>query len=122
MSSHDLKPAQLKQLGKLLHQLQTDLEEQLVIGEAAAGIVNLDQTSVGRISRMDAMQQQSMAVSTRQKAALRLRKVKAALQAMTQDEYGYCRQCDETIAFNRLLAQPEAKLCLSCQDKADRQQ
>ncbi len=111
--------AELKQ--RLLG-LQAQLNQQLIIGEDASKVVTLDQTSVGRLSRMDAMQQQSMALSTRGKISSRLQQVEAALRMMDTGEYGYCRDCDEPIAVPRLLAQPEAALCIRCQDTADRQQ
>ncbi len=117
-----LSPKNKQSLKSLLVQMHRDLEEQLSLSEAAIGIVTLDQTTIGRITRMDAMQQQSMAAFTREKAALRLRKVTLALHNMDHDEYGYCKKCDELIALPRLLAQPEANLCLSCQDRADGQQ
>ena len=112
---------QLKQLQQALTDSKIELEEQLLINKDSASVVELDQTLVGRVSRMDAIQQQSMAVSTRQKAQLKLKKVQAALDTMATDDYGYCRQCDEPIGFQRLTAQPEANLCLLCQDKADQQ-
>jgi DnaK suppressor protein len=122
MPNEDLDKDQIAALQERLLQLQTELEEQLTLGKAATGVVKLDQTSVGRLSRMDAMQQQNMAVSTQKKAAVRLGKVQAALLAIVEHDYGYCRRCDELIAYRRLLAQPEAKLCLLCQDLIDRQQ
>ena len=122
MAIVDISASQLKKLESLLLQSEADLQEQLKISKAATDVVTLDQTAVGRISRMDAMQQQSMAVSTRGKASAKLNRVKAALRAIANDEYGYCRQCDESIAFKRLLAQPEASYCLSCQEQTDRQQ
>ncbi len=85
-------------------------------------VVTLDQTAVGRVSRMDAMQQQSMAQTTRAKASLKLKKVEAALQDISNNKYGCCKQCGETIAFERLLAQPETKFCISCQDMTEHQQ
>ena len=118
----ELTQDNVQDLRQQLLQMQKDLEHQLNISEAAAGIVVLDQTAVGRISRMDAMQHQSMARSTREKATLRLKKVKLALQDINNDEYGYCKKCDECITLPRLLAQPEANFCLSCQDQLDRQQ
>ncbi|PCJ23253.1 MAG: hypothetical protein COA96_12335 [SAR86 cluster bacterium] len=105
---------------RLLLQSVKELKQHLNISKAAAGIVTLDQTTVGRVSRVDAMQQQSMAASTREMATQRLKKVTLALKSLENDCYGYCSGCDEEIALNRLLAQPEANLCLSCQDKHDR--
>lgn len=98
---------------------QQDLNEQLVISEQAAEIVTLDQTAVGRVSRIDALQQQSMAISTRGKAKLKLQKIAVALNAIANEDYGYCKQCDEDIPFKRLEIQPEAALCIVCQSKTD---
>lgn len=117
-----LSATQLKNIQALLLELQAELLEQLSISEEASAVVTLDQTAVGRVSRVDAMQQQSMAVSTRSKANLKLRRVRAAIAAIAREEYGYCASCDEDIGVRRLLAQPEATLCFGCQDKADRQQ
>jgi|TARA_B110000483_G_scaffold243520_1_gene333812 DnaK suppressor protein len=113
--SHEQKTTLTNTL--LLHQLE--LTEQLEISQQAAEIVTLDQTAVGRVSRIDALQQQSMAISTRGTAKLKLQKIAIALNAMSKDDYGYCRKCDEPIPFRRLEIQPEAAHCLSCQGKTD---
>lgn len=118
----ELDSKSLSKLKKQLKQIEHDLEEQLSISKSAAGVVTLDQTSVGRVSRMDAMQQQSMAVSTREKSNRRLQKVRLALKNMETGDYGFCKKCDDLISSPRLFAQPEANLCLSCQDQSDRQQ
>jgi DnaK suppressor protein len=47
-------------LKKLLLQQQHDLLQVRESGSRAAGTVTLDQTSVGRLSRMDALQSQAM--------------------------------------------------------------
>ena len=118
----ELDTKTLSTLRNLLLKMVKDLDEQLSISKSAAGIVTLDQTSVGRVSRIDAMQQQSMAVSTREKSRRRLKNVKQAINSMNSGDYGYCKKCDELISTPRLMAQPEAKFCLSCQDQSDRQQ
>lgn len=117
----DLSPDNLRDLQELLLLNKQKLEEQLEIAEAATQIVTLDQTSVGRISRMDAMQQQSMAVSTRAKATSSLREVIKALQRLADEDYGVCEKCDENIRLRRLMVQPEANYCLKCQDESDRE-
>lgn len=122
MNMEELDTKTLSTLKNLLLKMEKEIEEQLSISEAAAGVVTLDQTSVGRVSRMDAMQQQSMAVSTRQKSSKRLQSVKLALSSLNSGNYGYCKSCDELITTPRLMAQPEAKFCLNCQDKSDHQQ
>ena len=114
-----LTPKQKQELRLVLQSNKTKLEQQLLDAESATGVVILDQSSVGRVSRVDAMQQQSMAVSTRAKAEASLRKVLKALKRMEAEDFGYCRQCDEPIQFNRLKVQPQASHCLKCQDQLD---
>ena len=116
-----LSKEQVEALRSALLDMRNNLTEQLAISKSAAAVVNLDQSMVGRVSRMDAMQQQGMAVSTRDKATRRLRRIELALNAMAKDAYGLCSQCDEAISFPRLQAQPEARLCIDCQSRADQQ-
>ena len=112
-------PKQTQELRLLLKSNKTRLEQQLRDSESATGVVTLDQSSVGMLSRMDAMQQQSMAVSTRAKAEASLRKTLKALHRMDAEDFGYCDQCDEPIQFKRLKVQPQASHCLKCQDQLD---
>lgn len=81
--------------------------------------VDLDEP-IGRISRMDAMQQQKMQTATRQAAQLRHRQVVAALARFAENEYGECLGCGEEIEIRRLEAQPEAPFCLACQSQRER--
>ena len=118
-SMEKLSNQQLAAIRKRLLQLEKNLSQQMEINRDAASIVALDQTSVGRVSRMGAIQQQSIALSTLRTTHLRLKRVQDALQALADNEYGFCEQCNELIAFKRLLARPEANLCINCQNHAD---
>ena len=80
------------------------LEAEDMAGREDQATVPLDQQSVGRLSRMDAMQRQAMAQATmRRRAAERLR-IKAALDRLEDGEYGYCTDCGEDIARRRRTA------------------
>ena len=79
--------------------------------------VELDQQSVGRLSRMDAMQQQSMDLAREERRRQRLAMLAAALRRMEEDEFGYCLSCGDDIAAARLVADPAATLCVDCQRK-----
>ena len=59
-----LSSQQIAVIRKQLQQLEKNLSQQMEINRDAASIVALDQTSVGRVSRMGAIQQQSIALST----------------------------------------------------------
>ena len=76
--------------------------------------VTLDQTSVGRLSRMDAMQGQAMAEATHQRRLGELRRIDAALERLENGEYGRCLVCDEPIPELRLAFDPTATLCIGC--------
>ena len=102
-----------------LEQLKDHLQDQIKQSWQSTEVVNLDQTLIGRISRADAMQQQNVAISARNSATIKLRKVQLALNTIEKNSYGYCRKCDESIGYPRLEAQPEANLCIYCQDEAD---
>lgn len=85
--------------------------------ESAEGrsTVELDQTSVGRLSRMDALQAQAMnnAIAARRKQ--QLSRIEAALERLTEDEFGYCIKCGEEIAEKRLELDPTTPTCTGCQ-------
>lgn len=76
--------------------------------------VTLDQQSVGRLSRMDAMQQQSMDIAREQRRQQRIKVIEAALSRIDADDYGYCFTCGEDISSDRLNADPAATRCQDC--------
>lgn len=115
-----LTDAQLTELTADLHALRAELSAALADSAAAARPVTLDQQAVGRVSRIDAIQQQQMAVASRQRAQTRLALVKQALAALDDERYGECRRCEEAIGFRRLKARPESPICLRCQAALER--
>ena len=86
---------------------------------ASTATVVLDQSSVGRLSRMDALQQQAMAQGTRQRAERELHRIAAALRRCDDGSYGYCAGCDEPIDPRRLELDPATTLCIACAEKRD---
>jgi DnaK suppressor protein len=73
--------------------------------------VTLDQQSVGRLSRMDAMQQQAMASAQEAHRNGRLKAIEAALD---RGEYGWCDDCGDVIGFARLDLDPVLMRCIGC--------
>ena len=119
MSEAELDPAQLAQLKDALQSQKREIRDLLDNSGDSAAPVTLDQQSVGRVSRMDAIQQQQMALANRQQAEDMLKSVEHALLRYENGEYGYCLECGEAIAFGRLQAQPFATLCINCQSAAE---
>ncbi|MGD8558267.1 MAG: TraR/DksA family transcriptional regulator [Gammaproteobacteria bacterium] len=83
-------------------------------GEDAAQVVELDQTRQGRLSRMDAMQQQAMSLAAGKRRELELRKVTQALSRIAEGSYGYCVECEAPIPLRRLQVDLTAQLCVPC--------
>ncbi|BHH84161.1 TraR/DksA family transcriptional regulator [Desulforhopalus sp. 52FAK] len=79
--------------------------------------VHLDQTSVGRLSRMDAMQSQAMALETKRRRKIELTRIEAALERIAEEEYGYCASCEEDINRKRLEIDPANPFCVECAAK-----
>ena len=76
--------------------------------------VTLDQQSVGRLSRMDAMQVQAMAQAVEARRQARLRLIEAALHRLDQGDYGICVDCGEDIPAKRLAIDPTIARCVDC--------
>jgi len=78
------------------------------------GVVVLDQQSVGRLSRMDALQQQAMAQATERRRQSEIARSEAALRNLDSDEFGYCIVCGDPIGAARLDHDPALTLCIGC--------
>jgi len=115
----DLTEQQTDELRQRLEALRTELQAMLHSTREGTRPVALDEP-IGRLTRMDAMQQQSMSKATRQQTDLRLRQVEQALGLAERGEYGLCRRCEDPIGYPRLSARPESPYCLDCQDAVDR--
>ena len=98
----------------LLTQRRDELKALSEISSQSRGAVTLDQQSVGRLSRMDAMQQQAMAQATERQRKTDIVRLEAALRRVAEDEYGYCAECGEEIAPKRLDVDPAATHCVGC--------
>ena len=75
---------------------------------------------IGRLSRMDAIQQQRMVEANRAGMQRRLAQVRGALERIEAGEYGECAACEEPIGYARLEARPETPLCIACQTKREK--
>ncbi len=112
LAIHEFKAALLR--------LRDELEAVAFSDAGSAAVVELDQSRVGRLSRMDAMQAQAMAQASLQRHRLGLRKVSAALQRIEDGVYGNCLDCDRPIDPRRLEIDPTASLCIECANRSER--
>ena len=93
---------------------RAELEAQSELSKEARDTVELDQQAVGRLSRMDAMQQQAMAEAQERTRQRNLVRIEQAERRLRDGDYGYCAQCDEEIPDARLEIDPMAERCVNC--------
>lgn len=98
----------------LLLKRQSDLRVLVEVGDKAAQPVELDQSRVGRLSRMDALQGQAMSQEASRRREQELVRIAKALKRLDAEEYGECLNCGEEIAMGRLDIDPAATLCIHC--------
>jgi len=103
-----------KKTRKILIARREELEQLSQNSAEARETVTLDQASVGRLSRMDAIQQQAMAQATERQRAVEISRIENALKRLDEDEYGFCVQCGEDISVKRLEIDPAATHCIKC--------
>ncbi|ABV38553.1 DnaK suppressor protein, putative [Shewanella sediminis HAW-EB3] len=110
----------LPQKRQLLSQLEAqliELEQEVIAIHSRGAPVQLDQQAVGRVSRIDAIQQQQMAQANETQMSQQLLRIKQIL--LDPDEYGFCHECGESIGIGRLTIHPTAELCIQCQGELE---
>lgn len=114
----ELSDKETRELEADLEALRAELRAFLDASADASRPVSVDEP-IGRLSRMDALQQQGMARANRTAAEQRLQRAEGALRRIAQDDYGTCLRCEEPVGFARLKVQPDAPFCLACQGRRE---
>ncbi len=109
-----MKDTEVARFKTILTARRAELEALSRDSSAARQPVELDQQSVGRLTRQDALQQQAMAKAQEVRRANEQRKIDAALARIDDSDYGWCEECGEAIAARRLEIDPTAMRCVVC--------
>ena len=109
-----LTTAQLDELRAELDRQLRKLQRSMRTTSRAMKPVQLDQSSVGRLSRIDNLQTQGLTAGLQAREEAKLGQISEALKRMEAGTYGRCVVCAEPIAFERLLVFPEAPNCAAC--------
>jgi len=112
-----MEKMQIDSFRQQLLQLQSELVNLSSASVDAAKPVELDQAAIGRLTRMDAMRAQSMAIETKVRRQHQLLRVEGALQRITTGDYGVCLTCGEEMNIRRLEVDPSYTQCIKCTDK-----
>jgi DnaK suppressor protein len=104
----------VKAFRKRLHGLREDVQALSQVTEGERQPVELDQTTVGRLSRMDALQNQAMQLEAQRRRTVEIKRIDAALQRIDEGEFGYCVSCGSEIEPKRLDNDPTTPTCFDC--------
>ncbi len=105
---------QVAELAGELDRVLKKLEKSMRTTEEAMRPVELDQTSVGRLSRIDSLQNQGLTRNLQEREQAKLGQVESAFQRMEAGRYGVCVECGGDIPFGRLQVFPETPTCTAC--------
>lgn len=109
-----MEPEDRDKFKSLLEERRKELNQLRDAATDAQAPVALDQQSVGRVSRVDAMQQQAMAKAQEANRTRELARIELALRRIADDEFGECVDCGEPISTGRLKIDPSVSLCIKC--------
>ena len=108
-----LTPDEREEIRGLLQNLVTSLQERMDSSGDQADPVQLDEP-IGRLSRMDAIQMQQMALAGLSREQQQFVRASLALRLVDSDDFGNCDSCKRPIGIDRLRFQPEILLCVRC--------
>ena len=112
-----MAPSKIIDLKKFKNRLKEARDELLVLETLTKDgrkPVELDQTQQGRLSRMDAIQLQEMALEQNRRREFEIKRIDAALKRIEDGEFGFCNNCGENIPLKRLEVSPSTPLCVDC--------
>ena len=113
-SMSDRKDIDIDVLRSQMIKRKAELERLVEVHHSDTRPVPLDQTTVGRLSRMDALQTQAMSVETERRRKREMQRIDAALERINKGDYGYCITCGDDIEKKRLGFDPAVPTCIGC--------
>ena len=102
-----------KELKKKIHENIAKFEVEIVKLEDATKPI-APENSLGRVSRMDAINNKGVAEASLRSARKRLVKLKMALEKIDEPDFGNCSNCNNAIQAGRLMFMPESSTCVRC--------
>ena len=106
-------PADQNKYKKYLEEALDEVGKYLESSEDAAAAVAPDK-GLGRLSRMEAMQDQQLVMEMRRRKKRQLVEIKLAISRLEMGNYGTCVFCGKEIHPERLEVAPEVQTCMNC--------
>ena len=73
--------------------------------------------AIGRVSRMDAINNKGVMEAALRKARERLAGLKRHLDKLSTPEFGRCVRCQKEIPIERIFMAPQSSFCVNCARK-----
>ncbi len=112
---------EIAKIRRIIEQQLADLAQQVKSTGDSTATVTLDQSRVGRLSRMDALQSQAMQTEILRRTRLQIAELERTLKRLDHEDFGYCEGCFEEIPIARLKLNPAVRMCIRCTEKSERQ-
>jgi DnaK suppressor protein len=104
---------QRKEIKKIIQEQIAKTEDAVIQYEDMSQPV-APENSIGRVSRMDAINNKSVAESALRQAKRKLKKLQLALSKIDDPKFGICARCTKDIPPKRLILMPESQHCVNC--------
>lgn len=72
------------------------------------------ENAIGRVSRMDAINNKSVNEAALKKAEQKLKNLQIALSNLDEPEFGICAKCNNPIPIGRIMLMPQSRFCVNC--------
>lgn len=105
-----------KEIEEIKAIIQTEIEKtkkRIKSTEEMAADVEPDD-AIGRISRMDAINNKSVTDASIRKANEKLKQLFYMIEQVGKDDFGLCVNCKSTIPIGRLMLMPHSRFCVNC--------
>ncbi|MFT5466575.1 MAG: DnaK suppressor protein [Verrucomicrobiales bacterium] len=112
-----LDDATRKEIGDRLFYEVADIEEKIIDLEEATKPIVPDK-AIGRLSRLESMNEKSVNDASLYRARERLSKLEKARMNVHDPSFGICVGCSQPIPVERLLLLPESTRCVACAEKS----
>jgi DnaK suppressor protein len=113
-----LTAEQIEELRTELERVLARLERSMRATDQAMEPVLLDQSAVGRLSRIDSLQNQGLTRNLQERERAQLAQIQGAFARLAAETYGLCAECGAEQPFGRLQVVPEAPTCAACGERA----
>lgn len=104
-----------KEIAKIIKKELKETENSILVLKELTKPIAPD-SAIGRVSRMDSINNKSINDAVLRKAEIKLSGLKYALNRINDDDFGLCARCEQPIPLGRIMLVPHSRFCAHCAD------